>query len=99
MTLRVFVFQAQKKRQRGLVRFMRRRALTLLRRIPACRAAYFTRNPERRGEYMWVTVWTSNAGVRAAQRRRDWKQVVREEETQFFARKPRAQHYQVLLKK
>lgn len=99
MTLRTFVFRAKKNKQRSVVRFMRRRALPLLRRIPACRAAFFTRNPKRQGEYLWVTVWTSDAAVRAAQQRRDWKQVVREEEGEYFTGRPQARHYAVLLKK
>ncbi|MBI4466043.1 MAG: antibiotic biosynthesis monooxygenase [Acidobacteria bacterium] len=98
MVLRMFTFRANKGKERGLVGFMRRRALRLLRRIPACRAAYFLRNPERKGEYVWVTLWASEAGLRAARKRKDWKEIVREEESQFFAGKPQARHYQVLLK-
>ena len=99
MILRTFVFRAKKSQRRTVAGFMRRRALRLLKRIPACRAAYFTRNPARRGEYMWVTVWSSPAALRAAQRRPDGKEVVRLEEGDYFAGRPRHRHYQVLFKK
>ncbi len=99
MILRTFVFQASQSKRRTVAAFMRRRALRLLKRIPACRAAFFTRNPGRRGEYMWVTVWTSNASLRAAQRRPAWKEVVRLEEGDYFAGRPRHRHFEVLFKK
>lgn len=99
MTLRTFVFRVQKKKQRTLVKFMRRGALRLLRRIPACRAAYFMRSPERKGQYIWMTVWTSEAGRQAAMKRTDWKEIVQEEESQFFGGRPQARHYRVLLRK
>src|SRR3989338_7208725 len=107
MILRTFVFQASQSKRRTVAGFMRRRALRLLKRIPACRAAYFVRNPStslraspgRRGEYMWVTVWSSPAALRAAQRRPDWKEVVRLEEGDYFAGRPHHRHYQVLFRK
>src|SRR3990172_9487505 len=99
MILRTFVFQASQSKRRTVTSFMRRRALRLLKRIPACRAAFFTRNPGRRGEYMWVTVWTSPAGRRRPLRRPDWKEVVRIEEGDYFAGRPRHRHYLVLFRK
>ena len=99
MILRTFVFRAKRSKRRTVTNFMRRWALRLLKRIPACRAAFFTRNPNRQGEYMWVTVWSSPAALRAAQRRPDWKEVVRLEEGDYFAGRPRHRHYQVLFKK
>ena len=99
MILRTFVFEAKASKRRTVTGFMRRRALRLLKRIPACRAAFFTRNPARRGEYMWVTIWTSNAGLLAAQRRPDWKEIVRIEEGDYFAGRPRHRHFEVLFKK
>ena len=99
MILRTFVFQASQSKRRTVTSFMRRRALRLLKRIPACRAAFFTRNPGRRGEYMWVTVWTSPAGLRRAQRWPDRKEVVRIEEGDYFAGRPRHRHYEVLFRK
>ena len=99
MILRTFVFQASKSKRRTVTRFMRQRALRLLKRIPACRAAFFTRNPAKRGEYMWVTVWSSPAGLRRAQRRPDWKEVVRIEEGDYFAGRPRHRHFEVLFMK
>src|SRR3990172_12394270 len=99
MLLRTFVLRASGSKRRTVAGFMRRRALRLLKRIPACRAAYFTRNPARRGEYSWVTVLSSPPALRAAQRRPDWKEVVRLEEGDYFAGRPRHRHYQVLFKK
>jgi heme-degrading monooxygenase HmoA len=99
MILRTFVFEAKAAKRRTVAAFMRRRALPLLKRIPACRAAFFTRNPVRRGEYMWVTVWSSPAALRRAQRRPDWKEVVRIEEGDYFAGRPRHRHFEVLFKK
>ena len=99
MILRMFVFEAEASKRRTVARFMRRRALRLLKRIPACRAAYFLREPGRKGEYTGVTVWSSPAGLRAAQRRPDWKEVVRVEEGEYFAGRPRHRHFQVLFKK
>lgn len=110
MILRTFTFRVAKKKERTLVKFMRRPSsrearlgikspLQLLNSIPGCRAAYFTRSTERKGEYLWVTLWTSDAARRAAQRRKDWQAVVEKEETQFFAGRPQARHYRVLLSK
>ena len=99
MILRTFVFEGKAGKRRTVADYMRRRALRLLKRIPACRAAFFVRDPARRGEYMWVTVWSSPTALRAAQRRKDWKEIVREEEGEYFAGRPRHRHYQVLLKK
>lgn len=110
MILRAFTFRVHKREERRLVGFMRRPSsrlarlgikspLELLKSIPGCRAAYFTRSVERKGEYLWVTLWTSDAARRAAMRRRDWQEVVRQEKSQFFAGRPQARHYQVLLKK
>lgn len=99
MILRAFTFRVAKKKERALVGFMRREALALLKRIPGCRAAYFTRSLERKGEYLWVTLWRSDGARRAAQRRKDWQAVVEKEESLFFAGRPQARHNQVLLRK
>src|SRR3989304_4253349 len=99
MILRTFVFQASQSKRRTVTSFMRRRALRLLKRIPACRAAFFTRKPRRRGEDMWGTVWTSPARLRRARGRPDWKEIVRIEEGDYFAGRPRHRHYQVLFRK
>lgn len=104
MILRTFVFRVKRKKRRAVVGFMRREALKLLRRIPACRAAYFVQSPKPKGpnrarEYMWVTLWPNQRAVRVAQKRKDWRRVVRVEEGEYFAGKPKASHYEVLLKK
>lgn len=97
MTLRRFVFRVPRKRERAMVAFMRREALRLLRRIPACRAAYLLRGPNRKREYTWVTLWTSEAALQRALRRKDWQDVLRrEEEAGFFAGRPRTRHYTVV---
>ncbi|MFQ5853619.1 MAG: hypothetical protein ACE5JU_23925 [Candidatus Binatia bacterium] len=113
MILQTIRFRVPKKRERAMVAFMRQEARRLLRRVPACRAAYFLgtastslgagparKGPKRAGEYMWVTLWTSEAARKRAMRRKDWREVARqEEEAGFFAGKPQARHYKVLLKK
>lgn len=99
MLVRMFRFRAPEKKERGMVRFMRREALRLLRRIPACRAAYFLRGDKKR-EYVWITIWVSDAARRRAMARKDWKEVVaREEKAGFFAGRPQAGHYKVVLTK
>lgn len=115
MILRTFVFRVKRTKQRTVVGFMRREALKLLQGIPACRAAFFCRNPstsplasargklragpKRKGEYMWVTVWRNQRAVRAAQKRKDWQRIMRIEEGEYFAGRPKAQHFEVLLTK
>lgn len=98
MMLRTFTFRVPKKSARKMVAFMRREARRLLQRIPACRAAYFVRNQARKNEYMWVTLWTSDAARERAMRRKDWKNVAtREEKAGFFSGGPRHVHYDVVL--
>lgn len=77
--------------------FMKREARRLLRRVPGCRAAYFLRNQARRNEYVWVTLWASDAARERAMQRKDWKDVARREEKGgFFGRRPRRVHYDVV---
>lgn len=113
MILRVFVFRAKKSREHQVVAFMQREALNLLRQIPACRAAFLCtkpgpahrraasrgKGPQRAREYMWVTVWTSELALQSAQKRKDWQRVVAIEEGEYFAGRPRAEHFDVLLRK
>ena len=99
MQVRVFRFRVPKKNERKMRAFMRGKPLRLLRRVPGCRAAYFLRGT-RKQEYLWITVWTSDAARRRAMARKDWKALVREEERGgFFAGRHEASHYQVLLKR
>lgn len=103
MLVRMFRFRVPKnpnagKKEREMVRFMRRKALRLLRWIPACRAAYFLRADKRR-EYIWITVWTSDTARRRAMARKDWKEIVAQEEKAGFLGRHDAKHYQVVLRK
>jgi len=98
MLLRTLTFLVPKPKDRAMRAFMRWEALPLVRRIPACRAAYFVRNQARKNEYMWVTVWPSAAALARAMRRQDWQDVTaREVRAGFFARRPRHVHYDVVL--
>jgi hypothetical protein len=99
MLLRTFAFRVPKKKERAMAAFMRTRAMRLLRRLPACRAAYFLRNARRRGDYVWVTLWTSDAARARTMQREDWKKLVKEESARFFSGKPKITHYQVLAKR
>ena len=95
MLVRMFQFRVKKGRDRALRVFMRRKALRLLKKVPGCLCAYFARGGKK-GEYVWVTVWTSEAAPERAMARRDWQALVAEETKRFFAGKPRVQHYEVL---
>ena len=78
--------------------FMRQKALKLLKKVPGCLCAYFARG-DRKGEYLWLTVWTSAAARKRATERSGWRALVAEETKRFFAGKPRIQHYDVLAAK
>ena len=99
MILRIFRFRVRKKKQRAVLEFMRREPLRLLRRTPGLRAAYFSCAQGQRREYLWVTLWTSEAARKRATQRKDWRELDRWEEAEFFAGKPEISHYQVLLRK
>jgi len=98
MLVRMFQFRVKKGRERALRVFMRRKALKLLKKVPGCLCAYFARG-ETKGEYVWMTVWTSGAARKRATGRRDWQALVAEETKRFFAGKPKVQHYDVLAAK
>ena len=98
MLVRVFQFRVKKGQDRAMRAFMRRKALGLLKKVPGCMCAYFVRG-ERKGEYVWVTVWTSDAARKRAVSRPDWIRLVWEETERFFVGKPKVQHYEVLAAK
>jgi hypothetical protein len=98
MLVRMFQFRVPKRKERAMRAFMRREASRMLRRIPSCRAAYFLKG-EKRGEYIWITVWTSDAARRRAMARKDWKDIVRREEKAGFLGRHAAKHFTVVLKK
>ena len=98
MLVRVFQFRVKKGQDRAMRAFMRRKALGLLKKVPGCMCAYFVRG-EAKGEYMWVTVWKSDAARKRAVSRPDWIRLVWEETERFFAGKPKVQHYEVLAAK
>ena len=113
MVLRTFTFRVPKKKEGAMLGFMRRpstspfdlaqgelgvkEALALLKRIPACRTAYFLRPEGGKGEYTWVTLWTSKAARERMMRRKEWQNFLKKE-TRLFAGNPRIRHYDVLLK-
>lgn len=100
MILRTYTFRVPKKNERKMLAFMRREARQLLRRVSACRAAYFLRGHGKKREYIWITVWTSDRARKAAMRRKDWQAVSRrEEELGFFAGQPKSDHFEVLVRK
>lgn len=99
MLVRMFGFRVKKGRERAMVGFMRRQAMGLLKRIGGCRQAYFLRQHEKKDEYVWVTVWTSEAARKKAMARQDWQALVAEETARFFAGKPRVAHYEIVVVK
>ena len=80
MLVRVFQFRVKKGRERATESFMLRKPMGLLRQLAGCRHAYFLRNREKKGEYMWVTVWTNDAARKRAMSRTDWQALVKEED-------------------
>ncbi len=99
MLVRVFEFRVKKGGERAVAAFMRRKPMTLLRSIPSCRQAYFLRSREKKGVFLWVTVWTSPAALRRAMARKDWPALVQEETVSIFAGKPKATHWEVVARK
>ena len=98
MLVRMFQFRVKKRTEAAMRISMRRKGLGLLKKAPGCLCAYFARG-ERKGEYVWVTVWTSESALKRAMAQRDWQALVAEEMERFFAGKPRVQHYHVLAAK
>ena len=97
MLVRVFEFRVKKGRELAVQTFMRGKPVRWLKKAPGCLRAYFTRG-QQKGDYIWVSVWTSAAAVKRAMARRDLKALVAEETERFFAGKPKVRHYQVLAK-
>ena len=99
MLLRTYRFRVPKKNERRMVAFMKREALPVLRRMPAIRAAFFLRSLEKKQEYMWVTLWTSEAARRRTAALPAWKALGQaEHKGGFFSGAPEARHFQVLLR-
>ena len=98
MLVRLFHIRVKKGQDRAIRAFMRGKPIALLKKVPGCLCAYFTRG-QRKGEYAWVTVWTSAAALRRGMKRRDWKALVAEETDKLFADKPKVRHYEVLAAK
>jgi heme-degrading monooxygenase HmoA len=98
MLVRMFQFRAKKGTAAAVKAFMRKKPLRLLKRVRGCLRAYFTRS-EGKGEYVWVTVWTSERAIKRAMGRPDWKGLVAEETRRFFAGKPKVRHFEVLVRK
>lgn len=99
MLVRVFEFRVKKGGERAVAAFMRRKPMALLRSIPSCRQAYFLRSREKRGVFLWVTVWTSPAALRRAMARKDWQALVKEETVSVFAGRPKAAHWELVARK
>ena len=98
MVVRILRFRVPKKNVWKMLAFMRREPRGLLRRSAGLRAAYFLREQGRKGQYAWITVWASDAACRRAVRSRAWQEILRREKASgFFAGKPDARHYEVLL--
>ena len=99
MLVRMFGFRVRKGRERATESFMLRKAMGVLKRIGGCRQAYFLRSREKKGEYMWVTVWASEAALKKAMGRKDWQALVKEETAEFFVGKAKVRHYGVAARK
>lgn len=99
MLVRVFEFRVKKGSERRVEAFMRRKPMALLRSIPSCRQAYFLRSREKKGVFLWVTVWTSPGALRRAMAGKAWKALVKEETVSIFAGKPKAGHWELVARK
>jgi heme-degrading monooxygenase HmoA len=98
MVVRILRFRVPKRNERKMLAFMRRDPQHLLHRVRGLRGAYFLREQGRKNEYAWITVWASDAACRRAVRSRAWQDLLqREKASGFFAGKPDARHYEVLL--
>jgi len=99
MVVRVLRFRVPKKNIRKMLAFMRRDPRHVLHHAPGLRGAYFLREQGKRNDYAWITVWASDAACRRAVRSRGWQELLRREKASgFFAGKPDARHYEVVLK-
>ncbi|MGH9803555.1 MAG: antibiotic biosynthesis monooxygenase family protein [Candidatus Acidiferrales bacterium] len=99
MVVRMLKFRVPKKNVKKMLAFMRRDPRHLLHRSRGLRGAYFLREQGSKNGYAWITVWASNAACRRAVRSPGWQDLLRREKASgFFAGKPDARHYDVLLK-
>lgn len=100
MVVRILRFRVPKRNERKMLAFMRRDAVHLLHHVHGLRGAYFLREQGRRQSYAWITVWASDAARRRAVSGPAWQETLRREKRAgFFAGKPDARHYNVLLGK
>lgn len=99
MVVRILRFRVPKKNLKKMLAFMRRDPRHLLHHSPGLRGAFFLREQGRKNEFAWITVWASDAACRRAVRGRAWQELLRREKASgFFAGKPDARHYAVVLK-
>lgn len=99
MVVRLLRFRVPKKNKREMLVFMRRDPQHVLHHSAGLQAAFFLREQGKKNEYAWITVWTSNTACRRAVRGYAWQDLLRREKASgFFAAKPDARHYDVLLK-
>jgi len=76
MIVRVFTFRVSAKNQGKLLRFMKQgRGWAVLSRIPHLRGAYLLHHQNRKNEYLWITMWSSNAGLKRAMESKAWRRL------------------------
>jgi hypothetical protein len=76
MIVRVFTFQVAKKNQATLLKFMKQDGgWAMLGRIPHLRKACLLHNRNRKNEYVWITMWSSNAGLKRAIKSKAWQRL------------------------
>ena len=98
MVVRILKFRVPKRSERKMLGFMRRDAVHLLQHARGLRGAYFLREQGKRQSYAWITVWASGAACRRAVASAAWQQTLQRERAYgFFAGKPDARHYDLLL--
>ena len=98
MVVRVLKFRVPKRNERKMLAFMRRGPRHVLHHSPGLHAAFFLREQGKKNEYAWITVWASDTACRRTVSGRAWQELLqREKASGFFARKPDARHYDVLL--
>jgi hypothetical protein len=99
MIVRIFTFQVAKKNQPKLIKFMQHDGgWGLLECIPHLRGAYLLNNRTHKNEFLWITIWTSQAGLNRAIKSNAWKRLyVREVESGvIFGGTYHREHFDVL---
>jgi len=71
----------------------------MLGRIPHLRKAYLLHNRNRRNEYLWITMWSSDAGLKCAIKSTAWQRLYAHEVASgvIFGGGYRRAHFDALL--